>query len=86
VGKKKPNDWGLYDMHGNVWEWCQDWYDSSSYAKSSAGGPATGSLRVVRGGGWDAPAWNCRSASRANFKPGDRDGDLGLRVALVPAE
>ena len=75
VGGKKPNAWGLYDMHGNVWEWCQDWYGEGYYAKSPAddpSGPTAGSIRVIRGGGWGLPAGVCRSASRGWFLPGGR--------------
>ena len=77
VGEKKPNAWGLYDMHGNVWEWCQDWYDDGYYANSPTDdptGPLTGSSRVIRGGGWDYPAGYCRSAYRGMVlarRPGD---------------
>ncbi|MGO9107662.1 MAG: formylglycine-generating enzyme family protein [Thermoguttaceae bacterium] len=89
VGQKKPNAWGLYDMHGNVREWCQDWYDSGYYAGSlrdDPKGPATGLYRVDRGGSWRSPAWECRSASRGFYEPSDRHGSLGFRVSLVPAE
>jgi formylglycine-generating enzyme required for sulfatase activity len=89
VGEKKPNAWGLYDMHGNVWEWCGDWLDGGYYARSPVDdpmGPTRGSNRVIRGGGWNGGAGDCRSALRSGDEPGDRDGILGFRVARVPAE
>ncbi|MGA2253030.1 MAG: formylglycine-generating enzyme family protein [Thermoguttaceae bacterium] len=90
VGEKKPNTWGLYDMHGNVWEWCQDWYDAGYYAKSPTDDPtgtATGSYRVSRGGCWINPAGVCRSAfHRGGYVPGRRDHFLGCRVSQVPAD
>jgi formylglycine-generating enzyme required for sulfatase activity/serine/threonine protein kinase len=85
VGGKGPNDWGLYDMHGNVWEWCGDWY--SEYPKTAVAdgqGPATGLSRVVRGGSCYVTTGSCRSANRDSEPPGSRYSDLGFRV-VVPA-
>jgi formylglycine-generating enzyme required for sulfatase activity len=89
VGQKRANVFGLHDMYGNVWEWLGDWHAGDYYQKSPPDdptGPATGSNRVRRGGGWRYPAWSCRSAYRYDVEPGGRDYDLGFRVALVPAD
>jgi formylglycine-generating enzyme required for sulfatase activity len=83
VVEKKPNPWGLYDMHGNVWEWCSDWKgDYPTSAVVDPVGPATGSYRVYRGGGWGFQAASCRSAYRDGNTPARRDYYLGFRLAL----
>jgi formylglycine-generating enzyme required for sulfatase activity len=83
VGQKKPNAWGLYDMHGNVWECCSDWFgEYPSGAVTDPTGASTGSSRVRRGGGWNFGAANCRSASRYWYDPSIRDDERGFRLAL----
>jgi formylglycine-generating enzyme required for sulfatase activity len=87
VGTRKPNAWGLFDMHGNVHEWCGDWYDKGYNAQGAwrnPTGPATGSDRVSRGGYWDDAPWGCRSSYRLKVGPADRYRLIGFRVVAVP--
>ncbi len=86
VGRFKPNPFGLYDMHGNAAEWCEDWYDENYYAKSPPEDPkgaAAGSSRVLRGGGWNNNAVYCRAAFRSEGPPANRRSNVGFRVVRV---
>jgi formylglycine-generating enzyme required for sulfatase activity len=85
VGSYPANAFGLHDLHGNVWEWCQDWYGEHYYQESppeDPPGPPTGDRRVLRGGCWSSPGSNCRTAYRGKLEPGDHLYRAGFRVVL----
>jgi formylglycine-generating enzyme required for sulfatase activity len=84
VGQLQTNAWGLYDMHGNVWEWCRDWYGPYEGEGKDPLGPGFGHARVLRGGSWYYGPRFCRSARRVRMGPATRYADIGCRLVLCP--
>ena len=88
IGMYPPNPFGLHDMHGNVWEWCMDWFDANYYKESPGTdptGPPTGGSRVIRGGCWKSHPTKCRSAERDAYNPSKSNDTIGFRVLLEVA-
>ena len=86
VGQLSPNAWGLYDMHGNVHEWCLDWFDRRYYSQSTSAepvGPAEGLAKSLRGGDWGSEGWYCRCASRSLSSPDRRSNRVGFRLVCT---
>jgi formylglycine-generating enzyme required for sulfatase activity len=83
VGTRQPNAWGLFDMGGNVWEWCGDWYGNyPTDVVTDPNGVPIGEKRVIRSGSYDNSMWDCRSAERGCAPPKTRAGSIGLRVVM----
>ena len=83
VGSLTPNAWGLFDMHGNLYEWCLDWYEEVPRAKTDPQGPSSGDGRLIRGGAWDRQASSCRSAYRYSRDPVRRAHNIGFRIIRI---
>jgi formylglycine-generating enzyme required for sulfatase activity len=83
VASYPANAWGLYDMHGNVWEWCEDWLGDKLPGGTDPTGLTEGVSRVVRGGGWYNPAGSCRTATRVSYSGPGYLGGVGCRLVLI---